>query len=136
MYSFGGVEIAGRSLCKICIFQHVSVLHYILDNETNFVSVFVGLLIDMWKITKVVEVKLDRENLIGGFIPKLTYVDRPSYVQSSTKEYDRVSSLSICLSIYLFVYLSIYPSICLSIYLFVYLSFYFSIYLSICRLRY
>ena len=75
------------------VFQSLVVLLYIMDNETNFVvivSVFIGLLIDMWKVTKVVTITLDRENMIGGFIPRLKFVDRPSYVESSTKEYDKV----------------------------------------------
>ena len=43
------------------VFQSLVVLLYILDNETNFVvqlSVFVGLLIDLWKITKVMDVRV------------------------------------------------------------------------------
>lgn len=43
------------------VFQSLVVLLYILDNETNFVvqvSVFIGLLIDLWKITKVMDVKV------------------------------------------------------------------------------
>ena len=43
------------------VFQSAVVLLYILDNETNFVvqiSVFVGLLIDLWKVTKVMNVKV------------------------------------------------------------------------------
>lgn len=38
------------------VFQSVVVLLYVLDNETNFVikvSCFVGLGIELWKITKV-----------------------------------------------------------------------------------
>lgn len=45
------------------VFQSLVVLLYILDNETNFVvqvSVFIGLLIDLWKITKVMDVKVSR----------------------------------------------------------------------------
>uniref|UniRef100_A0ACB8FS32 Cleft lip and palate transmembrane protein 1 like protein n=1 Tax=Sphaerodactylus townsendi TaxID=933632 RepID=A0ACB8FS32_9SAUR len=43
------------------VFQSLVVLLYILDNETNFVvqvSVFIGLLIDLWKITKVMDVRM------------------------------------------------------------------------------
>ncbi len=43
------------------VFQSLVVLLYILDNETNFVvqvSVFIGLLIDFWKITKVMDVRV------------------------------------------------------------------------------
>ncbi|XP_032870356.1 cleft lip and palate transmembrane protein 1 [Amblyraja radiata] len=73
------------------VFQSAVVLLYILDNETNFVvqvSVFIGLLIDLWKITKVMDVKLDRENKVAGIIPRLTFNDKSTYVQSSTKIYD------------------------------------------------
>ncbi|KAJ8256399.1 hypothetical protein COCON_G00185510 [Conger conger] len=73
------------------VFQSLVVLLYILDNETNFVvqvSVFIGLLIDFWKITKVMDVKLDRENKLAGIIPRLVFKDKSTYVQSSTKIYD------------------------------------------------
>ena len=43
------------------VFQSLIVLLYILDNETNFIviiSVGIGLLIDAWKITQVVNVKV------------------------------------------------------------------------------
>ena len=69
------------------------VLLYILDNETNtmvIIMIFIGLLIDLWKVTKVVEIRIDKDNLIAGFVPRLTFVDRPSYVETSTKEYDKV----------------------------------------------
>lgn len=45
------------------VFQSFVVLLYILDNETNFVvqvSVFIGVLIDLWKITKVMDVRVSR----------------------------------------------------------------------------
>ena len=48
-----------------------------------------GLLIEMWKVTKVMEIKIDRDHLILGVIPKISFIDRPSY-QSSTKKYDMV----------------------------------------------
>ena len=76
------------------VFQSFIVLLYIMDNETNFiviVSVFVGLLIEMWKVTKVVVIKIDWENLIAGFLPRIRFIDQPSYAESSTKKYDRVS---------------------------------------------
>ncbi|XP_064830312.1 putative lipid scramblase CLPTM1 [Oncorhynchus masou masou] len=73
------------------VFQSLVVLLYILDNETNFVvqvSVFIGLLIDFWKITKVMDVKLDRENKLFGILPRLSIKDKSTYVQSSTKVFD------------------------------------------------
>uniref|UniRef100_A0A6I8MY17 CLPTM1 regulator of GABA type A receptor forward trafficking n=1 Tax=Ornithorhynchus anatinus TaxID=9258 RepID=A0A6I8MY17_ORNAN len=73
------------------VFQSLVVLLYILDNETNFVvqiSVFVGLLIDLWKITKVMDIRLDREHKVAGVFPRLTFKDKSTYVESSTKVYD------------------------------------------------
>ena len=70
-------------------------LLYILDSETNFViiiSCFIGLLIEIWKITKVCKVSLNTENRFLGVFPRITVSDQPSYVESSTKEYDRVST--------------------------------------------
>ena len=75
------------------VFQSFIVLLYIMDNETNtmvVVMVFIGLCIDVWKVTKVSTITLDRENLIAGIIPRLSFVDQPSYVESSTKKYDKV----------------------------------------------
>ena len=37
----------------------------------------------------MVEIKLDRNNLIAGIFPRISFVDRPSYT-SSTREYDMV----------------------------------------------
>ncbi|KAJ6663583.1 hypothetical protein lerEdw1_009662 [Lerista edwardsae] len=73
------------------VFQSLVVLLYILDNETNFVvqvSVFIGLLIDLWKITKVMDVRLDRNNKVAGILPRLTFKDKSTYIESSTKVYD------------------------------------------------
>ena len=43
------------------VFQSLIVLLYVMDNETNTVvkiSVFIGLLIEIWKIHKVVNIKV------------------------------------------------------------------------------
>ena len=43
------------------VFQSLVVLLYVLDNETNFVvkiSIFIGLAIELWKIHKVVDIKV------------------------------------------------------------------------------
>ncbi|CAG9578759.1 unnamed protein product [Danaus chrysippus] len=72
------------------VFQSTVVLLYVLDNETNVmvrISCFIGLLIEVWKINKVMDVKLNREDRILGF-PKLSFKDKGSYVESSTREYD------------------------------------------------
>ena len=46
-----------------------------------------GLLIELWKVTKVVEIKFD--GVVAGFLPCIKFVDRPSY-KSSTRQYDIV----------------------------------------------
>lgn len=76
------------------VFQSLIVLLYVLDNETNFmirISCFIGLGIEMWKIQKVVDFKINREDVFFGIIPKLTFTDKGSYVDSSTKEYDNLA---------------------------------------------
>lgn len=72
------------------VFQSTVVLLYVLDNETNVmvrISCFIGLLIEIWKINKVVDVKVNWENRIFG-VPRLSFTDKGSYVHSSTREYD------------------------------------------------
>ncbi|KAK0397603.1 hypothetical protein QR680_002188 [Steinernema hermaphroditum] len=76
------------------IFQSGVVFLYICDNDTSWVvkmSVGVGLLIEMWKIPKCLNVNIAYENKILGVIPKVTFSDKGSYVQSATKEYDQLA---------------------------------------------
>lgn len=76
------------------VFQSLVVLLYVLDNETNTlvrISCGIGLCIEIWKINKVVDISLDRTNKILGLFPKLSFRDKGSYVESSTKEYDRLA---------------------------------------------
>ena len=54
-----------------------------------------GLCIELWKVTKVISIRVDRENMIAGVIPRIVFADRPSY-KSSTKEYDVVSCVCVC----------------------------------------
>ncbi|XP_054710215.1 putative lipid scramblase CLPTM1 [Uloborus diversus] len=73
------------------VFQSIVVLLYVLDNDTNMVvrfSVFIGLIIEIWKIHKVTNVEIDRENKFLGIVPRIKLTDKGSYVQSSTKQYD------------------------------------------------
>lgn len=77
------------------VFQSVVVLLYVLDNDTNMVvriSVFVGLLIEIWKIHKVTNIEVNHEEKWFGLIPKVRLTDKGSYVASATKQYDIVSS--------------------------------------------
>ncbi|XP_076056707.1 putative lipid scramblase CLPTM1 isoform X2 [Oratosquilla oratoria] len=75
------------------VFQSLIVLLYVLDNETNFaikISCFIGLGIEMWKITKVTDVSFNHEKRILG-IPLLKFRDKGTYVQSLTKQYDEMA---------------------------------------------
>ncbi|KAK7086896.1 Cleft lip and palate transmembrane protein 1 like protein [Halocaridina rubra] len=75
------------------VFQSVIVLLYVLDNETNFVikvSCFIGLAIELWKITKVTDVSINRERRFLG-IPTLKFTDKGTYIQSLTKQYDELA---------------------------------------------
>ncbi|KAF4522216.1 hypothetical protein B566_EDAN007367 [Ephemera danica] len=76
------------------VFQSLIVLLYVLDNDTNTVvriSCFVGLGIEIWKINKVMDIKVDRENKFLGVFPRLRFTDKGSYVASSTKQYDMLA---------------------------------------------
>lgn len=76
------------------LFQSVIVLLYVLDNDTNTmirVSIGIGLLIELWKIPKVVNIKIDKDNRILGFLPRVKFEDKGSYVESSTKQYDMMA---------------------------------------------
>ena len=93
------------------IFQSFIVLLYVFDNDTNTmvrVSVFVGILIELWKVPKVLNFqvgfffleihififlllkRLPNETWFG-IIPKYKYVYKQSYTATSTSDYDRVS---------------------------------------------
>jgi len=76
-----------------CITQLI-VLLYVLDNETNTVvriSVGIGLLIDMWKIPKVLNISVNHEKKYLGIIPSLVINNKTSYVKSKTNDYDRLA---------------------------------------------
>ncbi|TMS37155.1 hypothetical protein L596_004147 [Steinernema carpocapsae] len=76
------------------IFQSGVVFLYICDNDTSWVvkmSVGVGLLIEMWKIPKCLNVTVDYENKIFGVIPRVSFSDKGSYIESATKEYDQLA---------------------------------------------
>ena len=49
-----------------------------------------GLLIELWKITKVVDIHVDWSSRVFGLLPRVSFVDRESYTESSTKKYDTV----------------------------------------------
>ncbi|KAF5289121.1 hypothetical protein FQA39_LY15223 [Lamprigera yunnana] len=68
------------------VFQTFIVLLYVLDNETNTlirISCVVGLVIELWKINKVMDIKFE-----DGWI---RFKDKGSYIKSSTREYDELA---------------------------------------------
>ena len=76
------------------LFQSGIVFLYILDNESNFlimVGTGIGLLIDLWKITKVVRFEIFPQQRILGIFPKITMKELPSYSESPTKEFDKLA---------------------------------------------
>ncbi|XP_018319956.1 cleft lip and palate transmembrane protein 1 homolog [Agrilus planipennis] len=65
------------------VFQSLIVLLYVLDNDTNMlirIGCFGGLCIELWKITKVIDIKR-----VDG---KIKFQNKSSYIESSTKTYD------------------------------------------------
>uniref|UniRef100_A0A914RYX4 Cleft lip and palate transmembrane protein 1 n=1 Tax=Parascaris equorum TaxID=6256 RepID=A0A914RYX4_PAREQ len=75
------------------VFQSVIVFLYICDNDTSIVvklSVGIGLLIEMWKIPKCLNITVDRTNKLFGVLPRLVFSDKGSYVESDTRQYDEV----------------------------------------------
>ncbi|XP_014230765.1 cleft lip and palate transmembrane protein 1 [Trichogramma pretiosum] len=75
------------------VFQSLIVLLYVLDNEANTmvrISCFIGLGIEVWKINKVVDIKRNGRKILGIF-PSLDINVKGSYVESSTKNFDRLA---------------------------------------------
>ncbi|CAF3245984.1 unnamed protein product [Rotaria socialis] len=76
------------------IFQSFIVLLYVFDNETNTmvrISVFVGIIIELWKVPKIVNFQNLPNEKWFGLIPKYKYVFKQSYKDTSTSEYDRMA---------------------------------------------
>ncbi|XP_071439565.1 putative lipid scramblase CLPTM1 [Hetaerina americana] len=76
------------------VFQSLVVLLYVLDNPANTIvkiSCFVGLGIEVWKINKVMDIKINREDRILGILPRISFTDKGSYVNSSTRQYDMIA---------------------------------------------
>ena len=97
-------------------FTSFIVLLYVFDNDTNTIvriSVGIGLLIDLWKVPKVVTISLDHTNKYMGIIPRINYIHKASYVQSNTNNYDRLAfkylswilfPLVLCYAVYSLIY--------------------------------
>jgi len=98
------------------VFQSTIVFLYICDNDSSFIikmSIGVGLLIEMWKIPKCMNVEIVRGEKFLGFLPKIRMSDKGSYVKSATKQYDQMAfkylswlmfPLLLCYSVYSLIY--------------------------------
>jgi len=98
------------------VFQNLIVMLYVFDNDTNTViriSCFVGLCIELWKVTKVQDVSFDFENKVLGVFPRIKLDDKKDYKDSGTKEFDRMAfkylgmaffPLAFCYCIYSVIY--------------------------------
>lgn len=76
------------------VFQSLVVLLFVLDNDANTlirICCFIGLAIELWKISKVVNISIDREQKVLGVFPKVIFTDKGSYVESSTRAYDQLA---------------------------------------------
>lgn len=98
------------------VFQSMIVFLYICDNDSSFVikmSIGIGLLIEMWKIPKCMNVEIVQGERFLNIFPKIRVSDKGSYVQSATKEYDQMAfkylswlmfPLLLCYSVYSLIY--------------------------------
>ncbi|CAF0825027.1 unnamed protein product [Adineta steineri] len=76
------------------IFQSFIVLLYVFDNDTNTmvrVSVFIGILIELWKVPKVLNFQRLPNETWFGIIPKYKYVYKQSYQDTATSNYDQIA---------------------------------------------
>ncbi|KAL7677497.1 hypothetical protein ACOME3_003735 [Neoechinorhynchus agilis] len=87
------------------IFSSLIVMLYVFDNQSNFgirISAFLGFLLEIWKVPKCLNVKVDRRQGLFPYSVKVSFTS--SYVDSSTSEYDKTA----------FKYLSVvlFPLVC------------------------
>lgn len=95
------------------VFFQVVIFLYLLDNDTSWIILIssgVGLLIEAWKITKALDVSVQR--IPGSSIPRIQFKDKASY-SAKTKEHDQVAMkylsfvlypLVVCYAIYSLCY--------------------------------
>lgn len=89
-------SLEGLSIRSILfnVFTQLIVVLYVLDHDTNTmvaISVCIGLLIEFWKITKVMDCSVDFSDPILGILPRVRIQDKSSYADSPTKKYDRLA---------------------------------------------
>jgi hypothetical protein len=76
------------------LFQSFIVLLYVIDNDTNTmvrISIFIGIIIELWKVPKVLNFQRISNETWFGIIPKYKYVYKQSYKDTATSEYDRMA---------------------------------------------
>jgi len=98
------------------VFQNLIIVLYVLDQETNTmvrVSCCIGLVIELWKITKITDVTFDFENPILAILPRIKIEEKEEYEHSGTKEFDRMAfkylgmlcfPLALCYCVYSVIY--------------------------------
>ncbi|OQV13471.1 Cleft lip and palate transmembrane protein 1-like protein [Hypsibius exemplaris] len=91
-----GEDLEGLSVRSVFlnVVQSVIVLLYVMDNDTNpmvRLSIGVGLAIEIWKVKKVMNINVDWNNKIFGLVPRVRIEDKKSYVESSTRVYDKLA---------------------------------------------
>lgn len=98
------------------VLQSTIVFLYICDNDSSFIikiSIGIGLLIELWKIPKCMNVAVDWNAKFLGIFPTVRISDKGTYVESSTKVYDQMAfkylswvmfPLLFCYSIYSLIY--------------------------------
>ena len=78
-----------RGILINSLFQFI-IFFYLLDSETSWIvlaSVGIGALIELWKLTRVFEIRWAKAKYIP-FLYTPSFHDRASYVKSQTREYD------------------------------------------------
>ena len=81
------------------VFVNLIVLLYLINNETStmiIVSNAIGLLIELWKVTKAVKIRFYWK----GNVPVLRIRDRATYSTSKTKEYDDIAMKHLMVILY------------------------------------
>ncbi|KAI0988917.1 hypothetical protein GJ496_000689 [Pomphorhynchus laevis] len=76
------------------IFTSLIVVLYVFDNQTNFairMSVAFGLLIEFWKVPKILNISIDRSKSFFGIFPHIKMEFKSSYKKSSTSEHDKTA---------------------------------------------
>ena len=71
-----------------------------LESETSWIiliSVGIGALIELWKITRVLEIKWTKSKYLP-FIKIPSFHDRASYAKSQTREYDNMAVKYLCIA--------------------------------------